>query len=162
MQHCHATLRHLNWYVCGNTSHTLYQESKYKLQITTGLACFQLTFKEICFFSHYLAALEEKVVIYYEKKRRPSVKGCYVKRDRKVYPENAVWHPFVQPFGYMRCHACTCMVSGSRLLIISVCAKSIFSQTEWAANFQWKRKCSFEYKILPPTTMFSFQWVIKY
>ncbi|KAM7425845.1 hypothetical protein ABFA07_022776 [Porites harrisoni] len=54
-------------------------------------------------------ALEEKVVIYYEKKRRPSVKGCYVKRDRKVYPANAVWHPFVQPFGYMRCHACTCM-----------------------------------------------------
>ena len=123
---------------------------------------FSTDFQRICFFSHYLAALEEKVVIYYEKKRRPSVKGCYVKRDRKVYPANAVWHPFVQPFGYMRCHACTCMVSGSRLLIISVCAKRTFSQTEWAANFQWKRKCSFEYKILPPTTMFSFQWVIKY
>ncbi|KAL9971414.1 hypothetical protein ACROYT_G023934 [Oculina patagonica] len=54
-------------------------------------------------------AVEEKVVIYYEKKNRPSMKGCYVKRDRKVYPAGAVWHPFVQPFGYMRCHACTCL-----------------------------------------------------
>lgn len=58
------------------------------------------------------SAVEEKVVIYYEKKNRPSMKGCYVKRDRKVYPAGAVWHPFVQPFGYMRCHACTCLVSG--------------------------------------------------
>ena len=60
----------------------------------------------------YFPAVEEKVVIYYEKKNRPSMKGCYVKRDRKVYPAGAVWHPFVQPFGYMRCHACTCLVSG--------------------------------------------------
>jgi len=54
-------------------------------------------------------AVEERVVIYYEKKKRPSLKGCYVKRDRKVYPAGAVWHPYVQPFGYMRCHACTCL-----------------------------------------------------
>lgn len=130
MQHCRATRRHLKWHVCGNISHILYQEIKNELHVTTGLACFQLILKEICFFSHYLAALEEKVVIYYEKKKRPSLKGCYVKRDRKVYPENAVWHPFVQPFGYMRCHACTCMVSDSLFLIISACAKSIFGQTE--------------------------------
>ena len=56
--------------------------------------------------------MEEKIVIHYEKKNRPSLKGCYVKRDRKVYPVGTVWHPFVQPFGYMKCHACTCMVSG--------------------------------------------------
>ena len=61
---------------------------------------------------HTFSSTEDKVVIYYEKKNRPSIKGCYVKRDRKVYPAGAVWHPFVQPFGYMRCHACTCLVSG--------------------------------------------------
>lgn len=54
-------------------------------------------------------AIEEKVVRYYEKRQRPSLKGCYVKRDRKVYPVGAVWYPYVQPFGYMRCHACTCL-----------------------------------------------------
>lgn len=63
-------------------------------------------------FLFLFSAVEEKVVTYYEKKNRPSLKGCYVKRDRKVYPAGAVWHPYVQPFGYMRCHACTCMVSG--------------------------------------------------
>lgn len=63
-------------------------------------------------FLFLFSAVEEKVVTYYEKKNRPSLQGCYVKRDRKVYPAGAVWHPYVQPFGYMRCHACTCMVSG--------------------------------------------------
>ncbi|XP_068753523.1 chordin-like isoform X1 [Montipora capricornis] len=53
--------------------------------------------------------LENNVVTYYEKKNRPAIDGCYVKRDRKVYRSGAVWHPYVQPFGYMRCHACTCL-----------------------------------------------------
>lgn len=54
-------------------------------------------------------ALERNVVIYYEKKNRPAIEGCYVKRDRKVYRAGAVWHPYVQPFGYMRCYACSCL-----------------------------------------------------
>lgn len=65
-------------------------------------------------------ATEEKVVIYYEKKNRPSIKGCYVKRDRKVYPAGAVWHPFVQPFGYMRCHACTCLAKSEEITCTKV------------------------------------------
>lgn len=65
-------------------------------------------------------AVEEKVVVYYEKKKRPSLKGCYVKRDRKVYPTGAVWHPYVQPFGYMRCHACTCMQKNEDITCMKV------------------------------------------
>ena len=68
--------------------------------------------ENITFINFFLSAIEEKVVRYYEKRQRPSLKGCYVKRDRKVYPVGAVWYPYVQPFGYMRCHACTCLVSG--------------------------------------------------
>lgn len=39
--------------------------------------------------------IEEKVVIYYEKKNRLFIKGCYVKRDRKVYFVGVVWYFFV-------------------------------------------------------------------
>lgn len=84
-----------------------YNVSDWEIMFVWGKRC-----RKYNIYQFFLSAIEEKVVRYYEKRQRPSLKGCYVKRDRKVYPVGAVWYPYVQPFGYMRCHACTCLVSG--------------------------------------------------
>ncbi|XP_062900926.1 chordin [Mobula hypostoma] len=34
--------------------------------------------------------------------------GCYFDGDRKWHPAGTTWHPFVPPFGYVKCAVCTC------------------------------------------------------
>lgn len=63
-----------------------------------------------------LTAPEDKVVKVYEKGKRPNSDGCFVEEDNKMYPSGSVWHPYVQPFGYMKCIACTCVVSAEHVI----------------------------------------------
>ncbi|XP_062872594.1 chordin [Trichomycterus rosablanca] len=34
--------------------------------------------------------------------------GCYFEGDQKMHAPGTVWHPFVPPFGYIKCAVCTC------------------------------------------------------
>ncbi|XP_043926340.1 chordin [Protopterus annectens] len=34
--------------------------------------------------------------------------GCYFEGDRKWHAAGTVWHPFVPPFGYIKCAVCAC------------------------------------------------------
>ncbi|MGH0169108.1 UNVERIFIED_CONTAM: hypothetical protein FKN15_076262 [Acipenser sinensis] len=48
-----------------------------------------------------------------EKKQEKGIKqtekaGCYFEGDRKIHPPGTTWHPFVPPFGYIKCAVCTC------------------------------------------------------
>ncbi|KAK1162398.1 chordin-like [Acipenser oxyrinchus oxyrinchus] len=36
------------------------------------------------------------------------MEGCYFEGDRKIHPPGTTWHPFVPPFGYIKCAVCTC------------------------------------------------------
>ncbi|XP_032888072.1 chordin [Amblyraja radiata] len=42
------------------------------------------------------------------KKGSDQVEGCYFDGDRKWHPAGTTWHPFVPPFGYVKCAVCTC------------------------------------------------------
>ncbi|XP_076139095.1 chordin [Alosa pseudoharengus] len=48
------------------------------------------------------------------KDTRASVKaeehpeGCYFEGDQKMHAPGTSWHPFVPPFGYIKCAVCTC------------------------------------------------------
>ncbi|XP_069753177.1 chordin isoform X2 [Narcine bancroftii] len=44
-----------------------------------------------------------------EKKiRTEQVEGCYFDGDKKWHPAGTTWHPFVPPFGYVKCAVCSC------------------------------------------------------
>uniref|UniRef100_A0A3Q1K940 Chordin n=1 Tax=Anabas testudineus TaxID=64144 RepID=A0A3Q1K940_ANATE len=34
--------------------------------------------------------------------------GCYFEGDQKIHAPGTTWHPFVPPFGYIKCAVCTC------------------------------------------------------
>ncbi|CAL1571210.1 unnamed protein product [Knipowitschia caucasica] len=34
--------------------------------------------------------------------------GCYFEGDQKMHAPGTTWHPFVPPFGYIKCAVCTC------------------------------------------------------
>ncbi|KAJ7990619.1 hypothetical protein DPEC_G00302270 [Dallia pectoralis] len=34
--------------------------------------------------------------------------GCYFEGDQKMHAPGTAWHPFVPPFGYIKCAVCTC------------------------------------------------------
>ncbi|KAF7655213.1 hypothetical protein LDENG_00059290 [Lucifuga dentata] len=34
--------------------------------------------------------------------------GCYFEGDQKMHAPGTMWHPFVPPFGYIKCAICTC------------------------------------------------------
>ncbi|CAN9511148.1 unnamed protein product [Ophioblennius macclurei] len=34
--------------------------------------------------------------------------GCYFEGDQKMHAPGTTWHPFVPPFGYIKCAICTC------------------------------------------------------
>ncbi|XP_029111576.1 chordin isoform X4 [Scleropages formosus] len=34
--------------------------------------------------------------------------GCYFEGDQKLHAPGTTWHPFVPPFGYIKCAVCTC------------------------------------------------------
>ena len=36
--------------------------------------------------------------------------GCYFEGDQKMHAPGTTWHPFVPPFGYIKCALCTCKV----------------------------------------------------
>lgn len=36
--------------------------------------------------------------------------GCYFEGDQKMHAPGTTWHPFVPPFGYIKCAVCTCKV----------------------------------------------------
>uniref|UniRef100_A0A4W3IHE2 Chordin n=1 Tax=Callorhinchus milii TaxID=7868 RepID=A0A4W3IHE2_CALMI len=38
----------------------------------------------------------------------PVCKGCYFDGDRKWHPAGTTWHPYIPPFGYVKCAVCTC------------------------------------------------------
>ncbi|XP_051966675.1 chordin-like isoform X2 [Xyrauchen texanus] len=37
-----------------------------------------------------------------------SPEGCYFEGDQKMHAPGTTWHPFVPPFGYIKCAVCTC------------------------------------------------------
>uniref|UniRef100_A0AAZ3SAV5 Chordin n=1 Tax=Oncorhynchus tshawytscha TaxID=74940 RepID=A0AAZ3SAV5_ONCTS len=37
-----------------------------------------------------------------------SLSGCYFEGDQKMHAPGSTWHPFVPPFGYIKCALCTC------------------------------------------------------
>uniref|UniRef100_A0A4W6BUH9 Chordin n=1 Tax=Lates calcarifer TaxID=8187 RepID=A0A4W6BUH9_LATCA len=37
-----------------------------------------------------------------------SLSGCYFEGDQKMHAPGTTWHPFVPPFGYIKCAVCTC------------------------------------------------------
>uniref|UniRef100_A0AAQ6A4W7 Chordin n=1 Tax=Amphiprion ocellaris TaxID=80972 RepID=A0AAQ6A4W7_AMPOC len=38
----------------------------------------------------------------------PVCDGCYFEGDQKMHAPGTTWHPFVPPFGYIKCAVCTC------------------------------------------------------
>uniref|UniRef100_A0A667ZP86 Chordin n=1 Tax=Myripristis murdjan TaxID=586833 RepID=A0A667ZP86_9TELE len=38
----------------------------------------------------------------------PFLPGCYFEGDQKMHAPGTTWHPFVPPFGYIKCAVCTC------------------------------------------------------
>ncbi|MGH0151809.1 UNVERIFIED_CONTAM: hypothetical protein FKN15_040136 [Acipenser sinensis] len=42
------------------------------------------------------------------EKAGDQMEGCYFEGDRKIHPPGTRWHPFVPPFGYIKCAVCTC------------------------------------------------------
>ncbi|CAL8350433.1 unnamed protein product [Lota lota] len=36
------------------------------------------------------------------------LEGCYFEGDQKMHAPGTTWHPFVPPFGYIKCAICTC------------------------------------------------------
>ncbi|XP_067851344.1 chordin [Heptranchias perlo] len=52
---------------------------------------------------------KDKIEAKDEKKTEADqVEGCYFDGDRKWHPAGTTWHPFVPPFGYVKCAVCTC------------------------------------------------------
>nr|XP_055053605.1 chordin isoform X1 [Misgurnus anguillicaudatus] len=49
---------------------------------------------------------KEKAVV--EKVDQPNQEGCYFEGDQKMHAPGTTWHPFVPPFGYIKCAVCTC------------------------------------------------------
>jgi len=42
---------------------------------------------------------------------RPSTgRGCSLGGNLRVYPEGSRWHPYIPPFGFIRCSVCTCQM----------------------------------------------------
>uniref|UniRef100_A0AAQ5ZTM4 Chordin n=1 Tax=Amphiprion ocellaris TaxID=80972 RepID=A0AAQ5ZTM4_AMPOC len=39
---------------------------------------------------------------------RDHPEGCYFEGDQKMHAPGTTWHPFVPPFGYIKCAVCTC------------------------------------------------------
>uniref|UniRef100_A0AAX7SN02 Chordin n=1 Tax=Astatotilapia calliptera TaxID=8154 RepID=A0AAX7SN02_ASTCA len=37
-----------------------------------------------------------------------SLSGCYFEGDQKMHAPGTTWHPFVPPFGYIKCAVCSC------------------------------------------------------
>uniref|UniRef100_A0A8C4RV84 Chordin n=1 Tax=Erpetoichthys calabaricus TaxID=27687 RepID=A0A8C4RV84_ERPCA len=44
------------------------------------------------------------------EKSEEHLAGCYFEGDRKIHAPGTTWHPFVPPFGYIKCAVCTCKV----------------------------------------------------
>ncbi|XP_039621085.1 chordin [Polypterus senegalus] len=42
------------------------------------------------------------------EKSEEHLAGCYFEGDRKIHAPGTTWHPFVPPFGYIKCAVCTC------------------------------------------------------
>ncbi|KAJ4935933.1 hypothetical protein JOQ06_017459 [Pogonophryne albipinna] len=41
--------------------------------------------------------------------------GCYFEGDQKMHAPGTTWHPFVPPFGYIKCAVCTCKGSSGEV-----------------------------------------------
>lgn len=42
------------------------------------------------------------------EKAAEHLEGCYFEGDQKMHAPGTTWHPFVPPFGYIKCAVCTC------------------------------------------------------
>uniref|UniRef100_A0A3B4A8J8 Chordin n=1 Tax=Periophthalmus magnuspinnatus TaxID=409849 RepID=A0A3B4A8J8_9GOBI len=42
------------------------------------------------------------------EKATENPEGCYFEGDQKMHAPGTTWHPFVPPFGYIKCAICTC------------------------------------------------------
>jgi len=47
----------------------------------------------------------------------PSLSGCYFEGDQKMHAPGTTWHPFVPPFGFIKCAVCTCKVQNKYIII---------------------------------------------
>uniref|UniRef100_A0A671Y310 Chordin n=1 Tax=Sparus aurata TaxID=8175 RepID=A0A671Y310_SPAAU len=43
------------------------------------------------------------------------LEGCYFEGDQKMHAPGTTWHPFVPPFGYIKCAVCTCKGSSGEV-----------------------------------------------
>uniref|UniRef100_A0A8C2DWF8 Chordin n=1 Tax=Cyprinus carpio TaxID=7962 RepID=A0A8C2DWF8_CYPCA len=43
-----------------------------------------------------------------DEKVEEDPEGCYFEGDQKMHAPGTTWHPFVPPFGYIKCAVCTC------------------------------------------------------
>jgi hypothetical protein len=57
------------------------------------------------------SVLEKQPLPKHNGRNQPKTKGCFIDQGNKFYPSASVWHPYVEPFGYMKCVVCTCLVS---------------------------------------------------
>ncbi|XP_031567860.1 chordin-like [Actinia tenebrosa] len=59
--------------------------------------------------------MESQLIRTYAGVNPPKIKGCFVDQGSKFYPSGSVWHPYVEPFGYMKCVVCTCLASSNEI-----------------------------------------------
>uniref|UniRef100_A0A8C6LCV4 Chordin n=1 Tax=Nothobranchius furzeri TaxID=105023 RepID=A0A8C6LCV4_NOTFU len=51
---------------------------------------------------------ENKCCPVCDEKQFNKIRGCYFEGDQKMHAPGTTWHPFVPPFGYIKCAVCTC------------------------------------------------------
>ncbi|XP_042563069.1 chordin, partial [Clupea harengus] len=51
---------------------------------------------------------DERKDIGAPEKAEENPEGCYFEGDQKMHAPGTSWHPFVPPFGYIKCAVCTC------------------------------------------------------
>ncbi|CAL8359796.1 unnamed protein product [Merluccius merluccius] len=49
------------------------------------------------------------------EKLEEHTEGCYFEGDQKMHAPGTTWHPFVPPFGYIKCAVCTCKGSAGEV-----------------------------------------------
>ncbi|KAK3754506.1 hypothetical protein QZH41_019347, partial [Actinostola sp. cb2023] len=59
--------------------------------------------------------LEEQAIMLYSSRSPPKLKGCFVDEGNKFYSSTTVWHPYIEPFGYMKCVVCTCLATNNEI-----------------------------------------------
>nr|XP_006814145.1 PREDICTED: chordin isoform X1 [Saccoglossus kowalevskii] len=52
---------------------------------------------------------EGKEITEEENKLNSHDEGCFFEGDKKFHAMGSTWHPYVPPFGYMKCALCKCM-----------------------------------------------------